>query len=118
MLARVPEQDAGTAGATIGTAQRLGSAIGIAVIGVVLFGNLDSWPGPKAVASAFSHASQLVLLVDVAFILVALFLVMALPRQIPSPRENTATSNRLADPRHHGQWKGWVHSQHHAGKSQ
>ena len=86
VLARVPEQDAGTAGAILGTAQRLGSAIGIAVIGAVLFGNLYSRPGPKTVASAFSHGSQLALLVNVAFVVVALFLVTALPRQIPSRR--------------------------------
>lgn len=86
VLARVPEQEAGTAGATLGTAQRLGSAIGIAIIGTVLFGNLDFQPGPNAVASAFSHGSQLALLVNVAFVVVALFLVMALPRQIPSRR--------------------------------
>ena len=84
VLARVPEQEAGTAGATLGTAQRLGSAIGIAVIGTVLFGNLDSQPGPNAVASAFSHGSQLALLVNMAFVVVALFLVIALPRHIPS----------------------------------
>ena len=86
VLARVPEQEAGTAGAILGTAQRLGSAIGIAVIGTVLFGNLNFRPGPNAVASAFSHSAQLALLVNVAFVLIALLLVIALPRQIPSRR--------------------------------
>jgi EmrB/QacA subfamily drug resistance transporter len=84
VLARVPPQEAGTASAILGTAQRLGSAIGIAVIGTVLFGNLHVHPGPNAVASAFSHSSQLALLANVGFIVVALILVLALPRQIPS----------------------------------
>ncbi len=84
VLARVPRQDAGTASAILGTAQRAGSAIGIAVTGTVLFGTLHVRPEPNAVASAFSHSAQLALLANVAFVLVALVLVLALPRQIPS----------------------------------
>ena len=83
VLAGVPAEEAGTASAILGTAQRLGSAIGIAVIGTVLFGTLHVRPGPNAVASAFSHSSQLALLANVGFIVLALLLVLALPRQIP-----------------------------------
>jgi EmrB/QacA subfamily drug resistance transporter len=83
VLARVPRQDAGTASAILGTAQRAGSAIGIAVIGTVLFGTLHVRSGPNAVAAAFSHSAQLALLANVAFVLVALILVLALPRRIP-----------------------------------
>ena len=83
VLARVPAQEAGTASAILGTAQRLGSAIGIAVIGTVLYGTLHVRPGPNAVASAFSHSSQLALLANVGFIVLALILVLGLPRQIP-----------------------------------
>jgi hypothetical protein len=54
------------------------------VIGTVLFGTLSVRAAPHAVASAFSHSSQLALLANVAFVLVALILVLALPRQIPS----------------------------------
>ena len=86
VLARVPEQEAGTAGATLGVAQRVGSAIGSAIIGTVLFGNLHFHPGPNAVASAFSHSAQLALVANVAFVVVALLLVMALPRRVP-PRQ-------------------------------
>jgi MFS family permease len=84
VLARVPAPEAGTASAILGAAQRLGSAIGIAVVGTVLFGNLHVRPGPNAVAAAFSHSSQLALLANVGFIALALTLVLALPRQIPS----------------------------------
>ena len=83
VLARVPSQEAGTASAILGTAQRVGSAIGIAVIGTVLFGSLHVRPGPDAVASAFSHSSQFALLANVAIVVLALILVLALPRQIP-----------------------------------
>ena len=81
VLARVPRQEAGTASAILGMAQRAGSAIGIAVIGTVLFGTLHLRPGPDAVAAAFSHSAQLALLANLAFALVALLLVIALPRR-------------------------------------
>ncbi len=84
VLARVPSLEAGTASAILGTAQRVGSAIGIAVIGTVLFATLHIRTEPDAVASAFSHSAQLALLANLAFICAALILVLALPRQIPS----------------------------------
>jgi EmrB/QacA subfamily drug resistance transporter len=87
VLERVPSQDAGTAGATLGMAQRVGSAVGIAVIGTILFGSLHVRPGPNAVAAAFSHAAQAALLANVGLMAAALILVLALPRQIPR-REN------------------------------
>jgi EmrB/QacA subfamily drug resistance transporter len=86
VLARVPRQEAGTASAILGTAQRIGSGIGIAVIGTILFGTLHVRPGPNAVASAFSHSSQFALLANAAIIALALVLVLVLPRQIPSRR--------------------------------
>jgi EmrB/QacA subfamily drug resistance transporter len=86
VLARVPRQEAGTASAILGTAQRTGSAIGIAVTGTVLFGTLHVRPGPDAVAAAFTHSSQLALLANAGFVVLALILVLALPRQIPSRR--------------------------------
>jgi hypothetical protein len=49
----------------------------------VLFGAVHVRPGPDAVASAFSHSAQLALLANVAFVLVALLLVVALPRRVP-----------------------------------
>jgi EmrB/QacA subfamily drug resistance transporter len=83
VLATVPRQEAGTASGILGTSQRLGSAIGIAVIGTVLFGSLRFVPGPTAVASAFSHSAQLALLANLGFVTLALILVLALPRTIP-----------------------------------
>ena len=83
VLATVPRQEAGTASGILGTSQRLGTAIGIAVIGTVLFGTLRFVPGPAAVANAFSHSAQLALLANLGFVALALVLVLALPRTIP-----------------------------------
>ncbi|HXF19886.1 MAG TPA: MFS transporter [Streptosporangiaceae bacterium] len=83
VLATVPRREAGTASGILGTAQRVGSALGIAVIGTVLFGTLHVRPGPAAVPTAFSHSAQLALLANLGFVVLALFLVLALPRRIP-----------------------------------
>jgi hypothetical protein len=82
VLATVPRQEAGTAG-ILGTSQRIGTAVGIAIIGTVLFGTLTVVAGPYAVAAAFSRSAQLALLANLGFMIVALILVLALPRQIP-----------------------------------
>ena len=76
VLKAVPPRDAGTASGILGTFQRTGTAIGIAVIGSVLFGTLKIHPGPHAVASAFSHSAELALWVNLG--VVALSLVLAL----------------------------------------
>jgi EmrB/QacA subfamily drug resistance transporter len=86
VMAYVPLREAGTASGTLSAAQRIGSAIGIAVIGTVLFGTLSARPGPDGLARAFTHSAQLAMLASVAFVLIALLLVVALPRQVPSRR--------------------------------
>jgi EmrB/QacA subfamily drug resistance transporter len=83
VLATVPRAEAGTAAGILGTSQRVGTAIGIAIIGTVLFGSLKFRPGPHAVATAFTHSAQLALLANLGFMIVALILVLALPREIP-----------------------------------
>jgi EmrB/QacA subfamily drug resistance transporter len=84
VLASVPRREAGTAAGILGTSQRVGTAIGIAIIGTVLFGSLKFTPGPHTVASAFTHSAQLALLANLGFVIVALVLVLALPREIPN----------------------------------
>ncbi|MGH9068743.1 MAG: MFS transporter, partial [Acidimicrobiales bacterium] len=51
VLARVPVASAGAAGGVLSTAQRVGTALGIAVVGVLLFGSLARG-APAAAASA------------------------------------------------------------------
>ena len=91
VLATVPRQEAGTAAGILGTSQRIGTAVGIAIIGTVLFGSLKFVPGPHAVASAFSHSAQLALLANLGFMIVALILVLALAAPDPRARGPLAT---------------------------
>ncbi|HEV2371350.1 MAG TPA: MFS transporter [Streptosporangiaceae bacterium] len=90
VLATVARSEAGTASGILGTSQRVGTAIGIAVTGTVLFGTLHVVPGPTALAGAFSHSVQLALLANLAFVTLALVLVLALPRTIPKPGDGAA----------------------------
>src|SRR5580698_2853294 len=83
VLATVPRREAGTAAGILSTSQRVATAIGIGIIGTVLFGSLKFAAGPHMVASAFAHSAQLALLANLGFMVVALILVLALPRQIP-----------------------------------
>ncbi|MGH9102370.1 MAG: MFS transporter [Acidimicrobiales bacterium] len=52
VLARVPVGNAGAAGGVLSTAQRVGTALGIAVVGVLLFGALGRGAGPAAASAA------------------------------------------------------------------
>jgi hypothetical protein len=81
IVATVGPSDAGAASGVIATIQRIGSAIGIAVIGTVLFGTLHIKRGPDAVASAFGHSATLAMAVSAALGVAAFALVFALPQR-------------------------------------
>ncbi|MFI8437764.1 MFS transporter [Streptomyces sp. NPDC079020] len=68
-LAEVPVANAGSAGGTLQTGQRVGSAIGIAAVGSVFFSQVDTdgW------AAAYDHG----LVVSVAFVLAGLIVALA-----------------------------------------
>ncbi|MGW4630154.1 MFS transporter [Streptomyces rubiginosohelvolus] len=68
-LAEVPVHQAGSAGGTLQTGQRVGSAIGIAAVGAVFFAQV----GPDGWADAYDHG----LIVSVAFVLAALIVAVA-----------------------------------------
>jgi EmrB/QacA subfamily drug resistance transporter len=97
IVATVDRSEAGGASGVIGTMQRIGSAIGIAVIGSVLFGTLTvakptftSQPTKAEVADAvaknlaagFGHSATAALAVSAAFAIVAFFLVFSLPKRV------------------------------------
>ncbi|ORI13628.1 MFS transporter [Rhodococcus sp. 1168] len=84
IVATVDRADAGAASGVIATMQRIGSAVGIAIIGSVLFGNLDI-TGPDTVASGFMHGASIAMSVSAAFGVVALLLVFALPKRVDAP---------------------------------
>ena len=81
VLTAVAPQDAGAASGVINTTQRVGSAVGIAVIGTILFGTLDV-RGPQDLGRAYLHSAEIATTVSVALVLVALALVFALPRRL------------------------------------
>ena len=86
IVATVERADAGAASGVIGTMQRIGSAIGIAVIGTVLFGTLHVIPGPGALATAFGHSATLAMGVSAVLSVAAFGLVFALPRAVDPSR--------------------------------
>ena len=112
IVATVDPQEAGAASGVVGTMQRLGSAVGIAVIGSVFFGALTiakptaaqiadaarkhGAEGAQAVKAAiteiaqnnvavgFTHSAATAIAVSAAFALVAFFLVFTLPKRVSS----------------------------------
>ncbi|PWI44439.1 MFS transporter [Streptomyces sp. ICBB 8177] len=70
-LGEVPVRRAGSAGGMLQTAQRIGSAVGIAAVGSVFFARVSAHP------TDWSGAFQLGVLVATAFVVVALLVAMA-----------------------------------------
>lgn len=121
IVATVDRTEAGAASGVIGTMQRVGSAIGIAVIGSVLFGNLpDSFApttaqsqaaaaahsaqGAAAIKAAlqrivdhnlavgFGHGATLALAVSAVFAITAFCLVFVLPKRVSRGYEGPANA--------------------------
>ena len=87
MLKSVPPADNGSASGVLNTAQRVGSALGIAVVGTVLFGTLHlaAGAGAAGLAAAFSHSFQAALAVNIGLIAATLVLAIAAPRGAAAP---------------------------------
>ncbi|MBT2226008.1 MFS transporter [Nonomuraea sp. NEAU-A123] len=82
IVATVGRAEAGAASGVIGTVQRIGSAVGIAVTGSVLFGTLDfTTPGPDAAALAFAHSATYAMGVSAGFAVLAFALGFTLPKR-------------------------------------
>jgi EmrB/QacA subfamily drug resistance transporter len=81
ILASVPRQDAGSASGMLATAQRVGSALGIATVGTLFFSNIHVKPEVDALAKAFSHAAQVATVLNVGLVLIAVVLVFILPKK-------------------------------------
>jgi EmrB/QacA subfamily drug resistance transporter len=83
IVATVDRADAGAGSGVIATMQRVGSAIGIAIIGSVLFGTLSiTGHDASAVATGFTHSAAAAMGVSTAFSVVAFLLVFALPKKV------------------------------------
>jgi MFS family permease len=79
VLAAVPHGIAGGAGGIFSTAQQLGGALGVAVVGTVFFGQLES----HSFNDAFEHTAPVV----IGLFLAAALLALALPRTAVSEEE-------------------------------
>ncbi|MET0787659.1 MAG: MFS transporter, partial [Cellulomonas sp.] len=91
IVATVDRSEAGSASGVISVMQRVGSAIGIAVIGSVLFGTLHI-TSPAGAPQAFVDSAAHAMAVSAALSIVAFALVFVLPRKVnahggPPPME-------------------------------
>jgi EmrB/QacA subfamily drug resistance transporter len=84
VLSGVSWQDAGSAGGVLNTCQRLGQALGIAVVGVVFFGSLSNGAASgqgaqRALAGSFTHATVTASLYALGAMVLTVLLVPFLP---------------------------------------
>jgi EmrB/QacA subfamily drug resistance transporter len=90
ILKSVKRQDAGSASGIVATAQRIGTAVGIAAIGTIFFSSIKITRQPQAIAHAFSHGAQIALLVNISLSICALILVFSLPKTTAAPQPAAA----------------------------
>lgn len=84
IVATVDREEAGAASGVIGTMQRVGSAVGVAVVGSVLFAALtfpSGQPTAEVVADTYAHGATLAMATSAAMSVVAFLLVFVLPRR-------------------------------------
>ncbi|TFD17002.1 MFS transporter [Cryobacterium sp. TMT4-10] len=87
IVATVDRSEAGAASGVVGVMQRVGSAVGIAVIGSVFFGTLVvAGPTPAALADGFTASATAAMGVSAAFSVLALLLVFVLPKRVSAAR--------------------------------
>lgn len=82
IVAEVPGPEAGSASGVIGTAQRIGAAIGIALISATLFGTLHvTGDSADAVKAAFTDSASHAMALSAGLSVLAFLLVFTLPRK-------------------------------------
>lgn len=89
IIATVENSEAGAASGVINTAQRIGTAIGVAIISSILFGTLSfasATPSPAQMADAFAHSAMLAMSMSALLTIVSIALVFALPKKLPQHR--------------------------------
>jgi predicted MFS family arabinose efflux permease len=89
IVATVERQDAGSASGVVNTMQRVGNAIGVAVVGSVLFGSLTmvaktQQGSLKDIADGWANAAANGLAVSTALALLSFLLIWALPARVAS----------------------------------
>ncbi|MFF3511980.1 MFS transporter [Streptomyces sp. NPDC002573] len=81
VLSEVPREHSGSASGLINTVQQMGNALGLGLVSVVFFGEIDDRLAPAAVGPAFVHAFQHALGYVVAVLVVIFLLMFALPKR-------------------------------------
>jgi hypothetical protein len=101
VLGSVPREQAGTAGGALITAQRLGAAIGIAVIGTALFGSGASGGsgsggsgGAAKIMPQLLHSGQTATAVNLCFIAAAFLCALGLPHRPTRAAPRAAARNQ------------------------
>jgi EmrB/QacA subfamily drug resistance transporter len=101
VLKSVPPSDSGAASGVLNTAQRLGSALGIALVGTALFGTLHiSQATRRATAIAFNRSFQYAMLVNISLILATLALAYIQARTSRAPQRTDPTPEPASQPTH------------------
>jgi len=80
VLAGVPREDAGSASGVLSATQRIGQAIGVCLVGIVLFGALETGDG-TSLGDSFAHASEQALWVSFGLVALTFVLIFLLPRR-------------------------------------
>ncbi|MEO6955809.1 MAG: MFS transporter [Antricoccus sp.] len=103
IVATVERSEAGSASGVLATSQRIGSAIGIAVVGSVFFSNLPTFrgrPTPAQLANGFQSSVTAALMISASFAVVAFLLVFVLPKRAsgrPSAAGSGAADGEATD---------------------
>jgi EmrB/QacA subfamily drug resistance transporter len=85
VLASVPGPDTGSVSGVLNTAQRLGQALGTAILGTLFFSSLTTaFAAGEPQDAAYNHAVQVALLGSLACAIVTFLVVYALPRSRPA----------------------------------
>jgi EmrB/QacA subfamily drug resistance transporter len=67
VLSRVPAHQAGAAGGILATAQQVGNALGVAIIGIVFYAGLGQTHHPETYPAAFNRSAVYLIVVEIAF---------------------------------------------------
>ncbi|MEV6022558.1 MFS transporter [Streptomyces sp. NPDC052036] len=97
VLSEVPREHSGSASGLINTVQQMGNALGLGLVSVVFFGEIDDRLAPAAVGPAFVHAFQHALGYVVAVLVVIFLLMFALPKR-PAQHVEGAEADTDAEP--------------------
>jgi len=82
IISTVDPLEAGAASGVLGTCQRVGTAIGIAVIGSVLFSYVHAAADPVGLAESYRNAAAHSMLLNVGLVALAFALVFTLPKRV------------------------------------